>query len=98
LRQVLVTTQAESRGVNISVKNRSLVATTQASDLGRSESEVPVDFEGEYHAMFDPRFLLEMTRAYPPETTLGLMVTDEESPLRCECGGTTWVVMPMSKE
>jgi DNA polymerase-3 subunit beta len=98
LRQVLVTTQAESRGVHLDIAKRSLVATTQASDLGRSESEVPVDFEGEYHAMFDPRFLLEMTRAYPPETTLELMVTDGESPLRCECGGTTWVVMPMCKE
>ena len=98
LRQVLVTTQAESRGVHLDVANRSLVATTQASDLGRSESEVPVAFDGEYHAMFDPLFLLEMTRAYPPETTLELMVTDGESPLRCECGGTTWVVMPMCKE
>lgn len=96
IRQVAVTTAETSLGCDMTISGGVLRLATQAADVGKSEVEVPIDWQGEFKATFSSRYLAELVATVPQESTLLVKVNDEETPLRIDVDGTTFLVMPMT--
>lgn len=96
IRQVAVTTAETSLGCDLTISKGVLRLATQAADVGKSEVEVPIDWQGEFKATFSSRYLAELVATVPQESSLSVKVNDGDTPLRIDVDGTTFLVMPMS--
>lgn len=100
VRQAQIVTNEESRGVDFTFVEGSLVLNSQAADVGQSRIELPVSYSGpEVTITFDPRFISDFLKVLEPETQVHLEMNDPESAavLRTE-DGYTYVIMPLSRD
>ena len=90
----------ESRGVNATFKKGTLTLAAQAADVGESQVELPISYDGkELTITFDPRFLVDMLRVLSEESTVTLDLIDQESAAVFRTDdGYSYVVMPLTRE
>lgn len=101
LRQVLITTNQESRGVDFVFGKGKLVLTSQAADVGSSRVELPLEgSETALKVTLDPRFTADLLKAIPSETVVQVHLTDSESAvlLTVDDGAYQYVQMPLSRD
>lgn len=100
VRQAQIVTNEESRGVDFQFADGLLTLKSQATDVGQSKVELPIDYSGdEITITFDPRFIADFLRVLQPESQVRLDLIDAESAavFRTE-GSYTYVVMPLSRD
>lgn len=100
VRQAMIVTNDESRGVDFRFHDGTLTLESQAADVGTSKVELPVAYDGESILVtFDPRFVAEFLRVLEPSAAITLHLNDPNSAavFRTE-GNYTYVVMPLAPD
>lgn len=100
VRQAQIVTSEESRGVDFAFSTGKLALTSQAADVGESNVELPLAYEGEPITItFDPRFVADFLRIIDVGTSIRLDLIDGESPaVFTTDDGYRYVVMPLSRD
>lgn len=98
IRQVNVTTNIESRGLDFAFKNGSLSITSQAADLGDSTAEVPIEIEGDdVEIMLNGQFVLDFLKGVVDSELLTVSLIDAESPVLLESTRAKSVIVPIAR-
>jgi DNA polymerase-3 subunit beta len=100
VRQSQIVTDEESRGVDFLFSNSLLTLSSQASDIGESRIELPIEFDhDDITITFDPKYVSEFLRVLSPETLVDLQLTDSDTAavFRVE-DSYTYVIMPLSQD
>ncbi len=97
IRQAAIMTDDESKRVVFSFAKKKLTLQARGADVGRSQVEMPLDYEGKpVEISFDPKFVTDMLRVLDPATNLSLELVDGNAPalFRCE-PNYLYVVVPL---
>ena len=100
VKQAMIVTNDESRGVDFDFEAGELTMRSHASDVGTSQVEIPVSYDGEWVGVtFDPRFVADFLKVLDPSSpvTLQLIDANSASVFRAD-EDYTYVVMPLSRE
>jgi len=100
VRQAMIVTNEESRGVDFSFGDGTLTLTSVGQDVGSSRIEMPVSFEGTpFVITFDPRFVQEFLRVLEPAGPVTLQLVDGNSAAVFKGDENyTYVVMPLARD
>ena len=100
VRQAQIVTNEESRGVDFQFTNGKLALSSRAADVGQSNVELPVAYEGEDLTItFDPKFVADFLRILDGGTSITLNLIDGESPAVFTTEDQyRYVVMPLSRD
>lgn len=100
VRQAMIVTNDESRGVDFRFHDGTLTLESQAADVGTSKIELPVAYDGaELLVTFDPRFVAEFLRVLEPSAAVSLNLNDPNSAAVFRADGNyTYVVMPLAPD
>jgi DNA polymerase-3 subunit beta len=100
IRQASIVADPESRGVEFTFANGTLVASAKTADVGQSRVEIPISYVGEpIHITMDSRFVSEFFKVLDPSKKFYLDVsTNTEPALFVTDDEYSYVVMPMSKQ
>ncbi|MEM9646180.1 MAG: DNA polymerase III subunit beta [Planctomycetota bacterium] len=100
VRQAAITTDQESRALDIQFADRSICLEATAADVGSSRVEVPVEYDGsKIEVNLDHRYVADFCKSVDPEDVLKIELHPSHSPVvfrtddRYEC-----VIMPMSRD
>jgi DNA polymerase III subunit beta len=100
VRQAMIVTNEESRGVDFTFADGTLTLTSVGQDVGSSKIQIPIGYDGEPIVItFDPKFVQDFLRVLEPASPLTLNLIDGNSAavFRAE-ENYTYVVMPLSRE
>ena len=100
VRQAMIVTSEESRGVDFDFANGSLTLRSTAADVGTSQVEIPVSYDGDWIGVtFDPRFVADFLKVLDPASPVTLQLVDANSASVFRADEDyTYVVMPLSRE
>ncbi|MFN9714453.1 MAG: DNA polymerase III subunit beta, partial [Planctomycetota bacterium] len=100
IRQASIVADPESRGVEFTFANGTLVASAKTADVGQSRVEIPINYTGEpIHITMDSRFVSDFFKVLDPSKIFYLDVSSNTEPaLFVMDDGYNYVVMPMSKQ
>lgn len=100
VRQAMIVTNEESRGVDFAFGDGTLTLTSVGQDVGSSRIELPVSFEGTpFVITFDPRFVQEFLRVLEPAGPVTLQLVDGDSAAVFKAEENyTYVVMPLARD
>lgn len=102
LRQVMVITSEESRGIDFRFMENNLRLEGQTADIGSAKIETTIQYGGQPLLIsFDPRFICDFLKVLGPETSLKLQMTDAESAgllTLTDQGNYQYVIMPLSRD
>ena len=100
VRQAMIVTSEESRGVDFQFGGGTLLLVGQAAEVGESRVEMPIAYEGDTIAiMLDPRFLVDFLKTLDAEKsfTLDLVDGDQAAVAKVD-DGYGYVVMPLARD
>lgn len=100
VRQAMIVTDEESRGVDFRFSDGTLKLSSQAADVGASTVEMPIGYDGEeIVATFDPRFVADFLKVLDPASQVTLNLIDGASAAVFTAEENyTYVVMPLSRD
>ncbi|WP_437191515.1 DNA polymerase III subunit beta [Planctomicrobium sp. SH527] len=100
VRQAMIVTNDESRGVDFSFQNGTLTLTSLGQDVGSSRIQIPISFEGDaIKVTFDPRFVQEFLRVLDSAGPVTLSLIDGNSAAVFSVEDNyTYVVMPLTRD
>ena len=97
LRQAIVTTAEESRGVDFRFAMGELTITSRAADVGESKVVVPCEWpRAELKIVLDPKYLLDWLKLQVGTVSVGL--TGPSDAMLLSTDESRYVVMPLSAE
>jgi DNA polymerase-3 subunit beta len=97
--QATIATSDESRGVDFTFGNGSLVLSSQAADVGSSTIELPIDYDGsEIVITFDPQYLAAMLKVLDPSSGVVVELIDHKSACVIVTDDSyKYVIMPLTR-
>lgn len=100
VRQAMIVTNEESRGVDFAFHDGTLTLTSMGQDVGSSRIEMPISYEGEQIVVtFDPRFVQDFLKVLDPASPVVLKLIDANSAAAFVADENyTYVVMPLSRD
>ena len=100
LRQAAVVANEESRGVDFTFGNGTLVLSNRTAEVGQSRVEMPIPFEGdELTIALDHRYVADFLKVLPPDKMFTLDIANGEAAAYCETDDSYgYVIMPLSKD
>ncbi len=100
LRQAAVVASEESRGIDLSFGDGSLVMSGSTAEVGESRVELPIAFtDSPVTIKLDHRFLADFLKALDTEKPFALEFENAESAVLCTTDdGYGYVIMPLSRE
>jgi len=100
VRQAMIVTNEESRGVDFAFGNGTLTLSSKAADVGTSRIDMPIPYDGdEVVITFDPRFVSEFLRVLDGAASVTLHLTDGNSAAVFQADEHyRYVVMPLAPE
>jgi DNA polymerase-3 subunit beta len=100
VRQAAIVTSEESRGVDFTFTDGSLVLSGKAAELGQSRVELPIAYGGPTISItLDPRYLSDFLKVLDPEKVIGIELKDAESAAVCTTDdGYGYVIMPLARD
>jgi DNA polymerase-3 subunit beta len=100
VRQAAIVTSEESRGVDFTFGDGTLVLSGQAAEVGQSRVELPIGYDGpEITITLDPRFVIDFLKVLDAEKTFTLELRDGESAAVCTTDdGYGYVIMPLARD
>lgn len=100
LRQAAIVASEESRGIDFTFKDGSLVLSNTTAEVGQSRIEMPVSFENEELTItLDHRYVADFLKVLQPDKTFTFDVENGEEAAFCQTDDDYgYVIMPLSKE
>ncbi len=100
LRQAAIVTSGESRGVDFTLGDGSLVLSGLTADVGESHVELPIPYEGNPITLtLDHRYVTDFLRVLDPERTFCLNVVDGDSAALLQTDdGYEYLIMPLARD
>jgi len=100
VRQSQIVTDEDSRGVEFHFANSMVTLNSQASDVGESSVQMPLEFDHEeIRIIFDPRYVADFLKVLGPETLVELQLTDSDTAAVFRLDDAyTYVIMPLSND
>lgn len=100
VRQAAIVTSDESRGVNFTFGEGTLVLSGQVAEVGQSHVELPIGYDGEAISItLDPRYMQDFLRVLDADSTITLDLQDSDSAAVCTTeDGFGYVIMPLSRD
>lgn len=100
LRQAAIVSSDESRGVDFTFEDGSLVLSSTTAEVGESRIEMPVPFEGDTMTItLDHRYVADFLKVLQPDKTFTFDVKDGEQAAYCSTEDEYgYVIMPLSKD
>jgi DNA polymerase-3 subunit beta len=100
IRQASIVADTESRGVEFTFGNGSLVVSARTQDVGQSRIEIPISYAGEpLKMMMDYRYVMDFFKVLEPDMTFAIEVRSNSEPaLFMTEDGYVYVVMPMARQ
>ncbi|MCP4191506.1 MAG: DNA polymerase III subunit beta [Planctomycetaceae bacterium] len=100
LRQAAIVTSVDSRGIDFTFGNGSLVLCGLTADVGESHVELPIPYDGEEITLcLDHRFVSDFLKVLDQEKVFTLNILDTDSAALFETGdGYGYVVMPLARD
>ena len=100
LRQAAIVSSDESRGIDFTFKEGSLVLSNSTAEIGQSRIEMPVPFDqDELTITLDHRYVADFLKVLQPDKTFTLDVENREAAAYCETDDNYgYVIMPLSKD
>ncbi len=100
LRQAAIVASEESRGVDFTFKDGSLILSNRTAEVGQSRIEMPVPFEdGELTITLDHRYVADFLKVLQPEKTFTFDIENGEEAAYCQTDDNYgYVIMPLSKD
>lgn len=98
--QASIVTSEESRGVDFTFGNGLLKLASRAADVGRSNVELPIAYDGKpVEITFDPRYLVDALKTLDPETPVTAELIDHKNAAVFKTEDQyTYVVMPLTRD
>ncbi|MCC7419842.1 MAG: DNA polymerase III subunit beta [Planctomycetaceae bacterium] len=99
VRQALIVTDEESRGVDLTFRDGKLTFASEAADVGTSKIDMPISYDAEpITTTFDLRFIAEFLRVLEPEKSIRLHLIDGDRAAKFTTeDGYVYVIMPLSR-
>ncbi|MCH2177607.1 MAG: DNA polymerase III subunit beta [Mariniblastus sp.] len=100
LRQAAIVSNEESRGVDFTFGNGSLVLSNNTAEVGQSRVEMPVPYnEEELTITLDHRYVADFLKALQPDKTFTMDIENGEQAAYCVTDDNYgYVIMPLSKD
>lgn len=100
LRQAAIVTDQESRGIDFTFGNGTLKLEASTKDIGQSQIELPVAYDGEPITLtMDHRYLADFCKVLDRERSFQIEIESGSSPaLMTTDDGYSYVIMPMSRD
>ena len=100
IKQAAIVSSSESRGIDFTFGKGSLVLTGLTPDVGESQVELPIGYDGDEIVMcLDHRFVADFLRVLDPEKSFTLSIVDSDNAALCETDdGFSYVVMPLARD
>ncbi len=100
LRQAAIVSSEESRGIDFTFSNGTLVMSNTTAEVGHSRIEIPVPFDNEELTItLDHRFVADFLKVLQPDRTFVFDVENGEQAAYCQTDDDYgYVIMPLSKD
>ncbi len=100
VRQAAIVTSEESRGVDFTFGEGTLVLAGQTAEIGQSRVELPIAYDGTPIAItLDPRFVIDFLKVLEPEKSFTFDLEDGEKAAVCSTDdGYGYVIMPLARD
>lgn len=100
IRQASIVADADSRGVEFTFGNGSLVVAARTADVGQSRIEIPIEYTGEIVKItMDYRYVMDFFKVLDLDKTFSIEVKSNAEPAMFTTeDGYTYVVMPMARQ
>jgi DNA polymerase-3 subunit beta len=100
VRQAAIVTSEESRGIDFTFGEGSLVLAGQTAEVGQSRVELPVAYDGPAISIsLDPRFVIDFLKVLDSEKTFTIDLQDSDAAAVCTTDdGYGYVVMPLARD
>jgi DNA polymerase-3 subunit beta len=100
VRQAAIVTSEESRGIDFTFGDGSLVLAGQTAEVGQSRVELPISYSGQPISItLDPRFVSDFLKVLEPEKTFTVDLQDSDTAAVCSTDdGYGYVIMPLARE
>jgi DNA polymerase-3 subunit beta len=100
VRQAAIVTSEESRGVDFTFGEGSLVLSGQTAEVGQSRVELPIAYDGKPLAItLDPRFVIDFLKALESERSFTIDLQDSDAAAVCSTDdGYGYVIMPLARD
>jgi len=100
VRQAMIVTSDESRGVDFTFGEGTLVLAGHAAEVGESHVELPIGYDGEkIEITLDPRFLVDFLKTLDAEQSFTFDLVDSDSAaVAATDDGYTYVLMPLARD
>lgn len=100
IKQAMICTNAESRGVDFVFIDGTLELKTSTADIGNSTIQVPVSLTGSWITVtLDPQFVADFLRVLPSSAGVEIGLTDPNAAVTLRWGSEyTCVVMPLARD
>jgi DNA polymerase-3 subunit beta len=100
VRQAMIATSKDSRGVVFTFGSGSLVLSGNAADVGQSRVELPIGYDGElFSVTLDPRYVADFLRVLEPDVSFTMDLAGSGGAAVCATNdGYSYVIMPLAKD
>lgn len=100
VRQAMIVTNEESRGVDFAFMTGVLRLQSVAADVGESKVELPISYDGETITItFDPRYIVDFLKILDASTSVKVHLTDGDSAAVLKTDdGYVYVIMPLARD
>jgi DNA polymerase-3 subunit beta len=100
VRQAAIATSEESRGVDFTFGDGTLVLSGQTAEVGQSRVELPISYAGPALTItLDPRFVVDFLKVLEPEKSFTLDLQDGDGAAVCTTDdGYGYVIMPLARD
>lgn len=100
VRQAAIVASEESRGIDLTFGNGSLVLSGSTAEIGQSRVEVPIAYDGkEITITLDHRFVADFLKVLDPEKSISIDIESGDSAaLFTTDDGYGYVVMPLARD
>lgn len=100
VRQAMVVTSEESRGVDFAFADGTLVLAARAADVGQSRVELPVPYDAQpITVILDPRFVVDFLKVLDADRTFTFEMQDNQAAVVLSTDdGYGYVIMPLARE
>lgn len=100
VRQSQIVTDEESRGVDFGFSDSKLTISSQASSIGESKVELPIEYDSDkLNITFDPKYVADLLKVLPQEAIIDLSLIDADTAavFRYE-NSYTYLIMPLARD
>lgn len=100
VRQASIVSSDESRGIDFTFGNGSLILSGNTAEVGESRVELPISYDGEEIVLsLDHRFVADFLKVLNNDQTFSVKVSDGDSAALCTTeDGYSYVLMPLARD